>query len=75
MLVPWGMVIASSMAWPARARPFCSSPADDQQIAGLGLLERQPGALEPGARPVLSFINQYGVVATAQTRIASQSGK
>jgi hypothetical protein len=49
--------------------------ADDQRIAGLGHLERQPGALEPGARPVLSFINQYGVVATAQARLASQAGK
>src|SRR4029453_19537214 len=49
--------------------------ADDHQIAGLGLLQHQPGALEPGARPVLSFINQYGVVAAAQARIAPQSGK
>jgi hypothetical protein len=49
--------------------------ADNHQIAGLGLLERQPGALEPGAWPVLSFINQYGVVAAAQARVALQSGK
>src|SRR4029453_16710179 len=49
--------------------------ADDHQIASLGLLERQPGALEPGARPVLSFINQYGVVAAAQAPVALQSGK
>jgi hypothetical protein len=34
---------------------------DDHQIAGLGFLKRQPDALEPGARPVLSFINQDGV--------------
>jgi hypothetical protein len=44
--------------------------ADDQQIAGLGLLERQPGALEPGARPVLGFINQDGVVTATQARVA-----
>src|SRR4029453_16107007 len=49
--------------------------ADNHQIAGLGLLERQRGALEPGARPVLSFINQHGVVAATQARVASQSGK
>src|SRR5262245_48561410 len=49
--------------------------ADNHQIAGVGVLERQPGALEPGARPVLSFINQYGVVAPTQARVASQSSK
>src|SRR5262245_49360512 len=49
--------------------------ADDQKSAGFGFLERQPGALEPGAGPVLGFINQYGVVAAAQALVASQPGK
>jgi hypothetical protein len=49
--------------------------ADDHQIAGLGLLERQPGALELGARPVLSFIYQYGVITATQLRVSSQSGQ
>lgn len=69
---PWALGIGKIFTSSSNSAPAGVLPADDEKVARVELLQRRLGALEPGAGPVLRFVDQHGIEPAAIGRAVLQ---